>query len=400
VVAANDFGAGLVGRVPAELAGRAFVSLLHEEDRAEAAARLAECAGDAGRAHRWPARLLRRNGTAAWTEQIGRALPGDGEGGPHVLVLCQDVSAHREAGEALEAARARVAGILESITDGFFALDAAWRFTYVNREAERMLRRARGELLGRTYWECFPRAEGSVFAREYRRVMDERVPAVFEAPSTSLPDVWFQVHAYPCEGGVASYFHDVTSRREAEEALRSLSLVDDLTGLHNRRGLGTLARQQMRVAERTGRGFTLLFLDVDGLKAVNDALGHPAGDRLLSDVAAVLRETFREADVLARLGGDEFAVLALDDGDGDGDAAGETVVERLRARVAVHNQVSPRPYALSVSVGAVRYDPARPTTLDDLLRAADARMYEEKRQKQPIVDSRDHTSNSDTRTAP
>ncbi|HKH76126.1 MAG TPA: PAS domain-containing protein, partial [Rubrobacteraceae bacterium] len=119
-----------------------------------------------------------------------------------------------------EARRGRhVTDILESITDAFFALDRRWRFTYVNREAERLLSRSREELIGRDLWEQFPRAAGSTFYSEFRRALEEGVTVGFEERFVPLGR-WFAVRAYPSEVGLSVYFRDVSERKRAEEALR------------------------------------------------------------------------------------------------------------------------------------------------------------------------------------
>lgn len=111
------------------------------------------------------------------------------------------------------------ARILESITAAFFALDREWRFTYINAEAERLLSRTREELLGRNVWEEFPAAIGSTFKHEYRRAVDTQAAVAFEAFYPPL-DTWFEARAYPSSDGLSVYFHDVSARRRAEEALR------------------------------------------------------------------------------------------------------------------------------------------------------------------------------------
>jgi len=115
--------------------------------------------------------------------------------------------------------------ILESITDAFFALDSDWRFTYVNAQAERLLSRTRGELLGCTVWEEFPGAVGSVFEREYRRAMREQVPVTFEEFFSPL-GIWFEVRAFPSAAGLSVFFHDRTEqveRRRREQFLADLA---------------------------------------------------------------------------------------------------------------------------------------------------------------------------------
>lgn len=114
---------------------------------------------------------------------------------------------------------ARVTNILESITDAFFAVDRTWRFTYVNREAERLLHRSREELLGRVLWKEFPEAVGATFQKKYQEAMARQKPVQFEEHYPPL-DAWFDVRAYPAAEGLSVYFHDVTARRLAEEKIR------------------------------------------------------------------------------------------------------------------------------------------------------------------------------------
>jgi len=117
-------------------------------------------------------------------------------------------------------------------------------------------------------------------------------------------------------------------RHRLLSALRSLSLIDDLTGLYNRRGFADLGEQYLKLARRTARGVTMVFLDLDRFKTINDSLGHHVGDQALMKVADILRATFRRSDIVARLGGDEFAVLALE---ASGESS-ELLLYRLRER--------------------------------------------------------------------
>jgi two-component system cell cycle response regulator len=163
-------------------------------------------------------------------------------------------------------------------------------------------------------------------------------------------------------------------RHRMQAQLRQLAIIDELTGLHNRRGFATLAEHQLKLAWRRGTPAAVLFVDLDGLKGINDTYGHPEGDRALTDTADLLRTTFRTSDLLARVGGDEFCVFLP-----DCDPPMATVVtERLREAVRAHNESAGRPYALSLSVGVAEYDPAEHAAVDDLIEHADRSMYREK----------------------
>ncbi len=168
-------------------------------------------------------------------------------------------------------------------------------------------------------------------------------------------------------------------RHRLFEALRSLSLIDDLTGLYNRRGFADLGEQHLKLARRSRRGITMVYFDLDRLKTINDSLGHHVGDRALRKVADILRATFRRSDIIARLGGDEFGVLALE----AADERSETLVARLRERVDDFNQNRSEPYSLSVSIGMVHLEDDPGVRLRDLVAAADEAMYREKNAKRP-----------------
>ncbi|MEH2313418.1 MAG: GAF domain-containing protein [Nostoc sp.] len=130
-------------------------------------------------------------------------------------LLAHEQAAHAES----EAARTRINNLLESITDGFFALDKKWQFTYINGQAERLLQKNQYEFLGKNIWEVFPEIIGTTFDREYHRAILEQVSVEFEEfyPPQKC---WLQVHAYPAKDGLSVYFQDITERRKTAKALQ------------------------------------------------------------------------------------------------------------------------------------------------------------------------------------
>lgn len=167
----------------------------------------------------------------------------------------------------------------------------------------------------------------------------------------------------------------------AYEEIRDLALIDDLTGLRNRRGFFLLAQQQRRQAARSGDPAFIVFLDIDGLKQVNDSLGHEAGDQLLRGAARVLQITFRESDILARLGGDEFCVFAV-----DGICNPQMIRERLLRNIAAFNSSRlDSPFPLSASIGIYPCAADDPTPLEQFVRRADEAMYVDKRSRHALA---------------
>ena len=176
--------------------------------------------------------------------------------------------------------------------------------------------------------------------------------------------------------GFRSTFHDVTDRTELQLQLIDLVGLDDLTGLRNRGGFLRSAEDQLKLTRRRGTPLVLLFIDVDGLKQVNDGLGHAAGDHLLRDAADLLATTFRESDVVARVGGDEFCVLLTSDA-----SEAWLAIRRLLDAIEEHHKPAGagRPYELSLSIGSATFDPERPCTIEELMEQADRAMYANKR---------------------
>jgi len=159
-----------------------------------------------------------------------------------------------------------------------------------------------------------------------------------------------------------------------QQEIRNLTLRDELTGIYNRRGFFALVEYQFTMAKRSKTGLFMLYADLDNLKIINDTLGHQEGDRALIETADILRNNFRQSDIIARIGGDEFVVFPV----GTSADCVDKILGRLEKALEAYNVENNSGYSLSISAGISFYDPELPCTIDDLLAAADRSMYERK----------------------
>jgi diguanylate cyclase (GGDEF)-like protein len=194
-------------------------------------------------------------------------------------------------------------------------------------------------------------------------VMLERAPAATEPKLGSIGELLSQA----LEGPAMALDYALTFRR-----VEALSVTDDLTQLYNSRYLNQVLRREAKRASRSGRPLSLLFMDLDGFKSVNDTHGHLAGSRALVEAAAVIRGSARETDVAARFGGDEFAIILPD----TGSEGAASVADRVRERIAAHpflagNGLNLR---LTASIGVATL-PDVAASAEELVRAADVAMY-------------------------
>ncbi|WP_022851177.1 GGDEF domain-containing protein [Limisalsivibrio acetivorans] len=166
-------------------------------------------------------------------------------------------------------------------------------------------------------------------------------------------------------------------RQKTIAELHKMSFRDELTKLNNRRGFMLQAEELLKVSRRANKKFAVFFIDLDGMKWINDNLGHKEGDNALIDTADIMMQTFRESDILSRLGGDEFAAAMLV----DDDKAVKLVRDRFDKRVKRLNESGKRDYTLSISIGVAFYNQSSFESLEELMDHADDLMYEEKKKK-------------------
>jgi diguanylate cyclase (GGDEF)-like protein/PAS domain S-box-containing protein len=168
---------------------------------------------------------------------------------------------------------------------------------------------------------------------------------------------------------------DVSEKKHMEEQLIKLSRADSLTGCYNRRyGLELLDRY-LKLSQRNKSSILLAFLDIDGFKAINDTFGHDEGDNVLKEVAGLLKSILREIDIICRMGGDEFLLIFPDSSLKEV----SLIISRLQKNLSQLNKTIKKDYSIKFSIGFSEYLPDKPKTLNELIRIADQRMYEEKK---------------------
>lgn len=289
----------------------------------------------------------------------------------------------RETEKSLRQSEREFRLLIDSAPDAVF-IQVGGYLTYLNQRAVEFFGATSAEeLLGSPLIDRFH--------PDYREILQERLQLLREKkPVPTMEQKYLKLDGsvidveasavpitFQNREGSLSFAHDITHRKRMEAEIREMSFRDQLTELYNRRGFITLAGQQLLAANRTQKPMLLIFLDCDGLKSINDTLGHEAGDSALVDTAHLLRQTFREADIVARLGGDEFAVLSIDAAERNP----EELLKRLAQNIDAFNAASTRAYRLAMSWGTAVYDPHAPSTLDELMSVADGLMYARKREK-------------------
>ena len=307
------------------------------------------------------------------------------------LIIKRDINHRRLAEESLRESEERYKYLIEHADEIIYQTDASGRLLFVNPACAKVLKFSEEEVVGRNYLSLITPEFRETAEKFYTRQFLKKIPNTYlEIPVMAKDgsEVWIGQNAQLVIKqnqivGFQAVARDITERRRALAELESLSLTDDLTGLYNRRGFLTLAEQQLKQAHRTGEQAVLVFADLDGLKQINDRYGHQEGSNAIVKSAEILRQTFRESDILARLGGDEFTVLATVASNDKATA----IKTRLQQKLRAFNARRDLPYDLSMSIGIALLDPNGELPIEELIRKADAAMYKHKQQKREKVKS-------------
>ncbi len=369
--------------VPDLLEMPSLTPLVAPEDQATVEERLRQRLSGETRTSTHVMRGVRRDGTCIDLEVYSTRT--EHEGRPAVTGTMIDVTAQRARERALEQREQRYRELIENASDVVYTHDLTGRLTSLNRSGQRLTGFTEEEACTMEVTDFVPLSHraliGSLIERHVRDRQD--VTSEFEIVTRAGHRKVLEVSTRLIERDgvpveIQGIARDITSRKEQERALRSLAIIDELTGLYNRRGLLTLAERHLKLAARKKSGVFLLFADLDGLKQINDTCGHLEGDRALVDSANILRQTFRSADIIARLGGDEFTVFPLE-------AVAESadlLISRLEENLRAHNEANAgRGYRIALSVGIARCEPDSSWSIDQLLAHADEALYKQKRER-------------------
>ena len=300
----------------------------------------------------------------------------DGKAITGASVVARDITERKRAAGSL----AQQAAAMKASMDGMAIIDHGGVCTYLNDAYAKIFGYENPERLIGASWEMF------FYDEELTRLKERIMPAVWRDGSWRGEAIGLRVNGgtLPLEisissvagGGLVQVVRDITERKKIEETLRNSSLKDDLTGLFNRRGLLKQAAPYFDFARRQKEKLLLLFIDLDGMKKINDEFGHNEGDNALISTAAILNRSFRSSDIIARLGGDEFTVLVT-----DLSVSKEEAISRLNDNLKAYNAGETRGHKLAFSIGVASLEPERMTCFEELLEQADQAMYEQKRMK-------------------
>jgi diguanylate cyclase (GGDEF)-like protein/PAS domain S-box-containing protein len=259
------------------------------------------------------------------------------------------------------------------------------RLLYANRKLGELFGYTREEMLALpTVLDVIARSHKDTVRETMRKRLDGEIKEIEYTVRGVRKDgrfIHLDVRSVRAEHGgrpaVIGTMVDITARKQFEDALRTLALVDELTGLYNRRGFVSLAERQLSLARRKKQPLVLIAADVDDLKGINDRFGHAVGDQALVAAAGILKQTYREADIIARLGGDEFTVFPIEASSGSTDM----LVDRLNGNLRRYNDRHQREFTLSMSTGVALLEGELSKDVQQLLSEADSQLYRQKRER-------------------
>lgn len=371
VVFVNGATLAHTGYTAGELLSRPFLNFIHPEDRESALQHYRELLEKKSPLYSCPFKILAKDGSVKWVETNSVVI--EWEGKPATLHFLTDITPRKILEEELQRLMAEKSLILDSLTELVVFLDRDMHVIWANRAAGQSVGKNPEELFLAKCHEIWQGKSAPCPGCPVVRAMETGQVCTGEVAS---PDGRFwSITATPVkdkEGrviGAVEATLDITERKRYEEQLKFLSLHDSLTGLYNR---AFFQEELRRLSGSREYPITILVADLDGLKLVNDTLGHAKGDEMLQACADVLRNSLRRSDIVARIGGDEFAAILPK----TGEKTGEDLARRIRSAVEAYNKEHPElPLHLSLGVATCQ---SAAESLEETFKKADDLMYRNK----------------------
>ncbi|MEN6332386.1 MAG: sensor domain-containing diguanylate cyclase [Smithella sp.] len=300
---------------------------------------------------------------------------------PVLFSIIRDISKRIIAEQLLQESENNLRALLNAVTESFFLMNKDGVILAANETMARRFGIDLDMLAGSCIYDLIEPDIAQLRRDQANLVINTGRPVRFE-------DIRFnrnidQVY-YPVFDGngqvvrIAVFGIDITEHRKMEHHLETMALTDQLTGLYNRRGFINLAERQLKFSKRSKQKMLLFFADVDGMKWINDNLGHEDGDKALIDTAKILVKTFRRSDIVSRIGGDEFAILAPE----ADEKTAEGLLKRLHKLINKNNARKGRKFDISISIGCAVFDPHHHDSLNELMSRADMQMYQDKKSRE------------------
>lgn len=370
----------VLGWTPSDLVGRNVVEFIHPADQRIASDQSAKL--NRGETAVLRTRIRNSAGDYLWMAQNVRPiLSGDGDVVARASVW-RDITTEVEALEALAKSEERFRSAMRSAPTGVALIDAGRRFRAVNPALCRILAREESWLLTHAMGDVVHPADDSRELDLHTAVDSSQVDVLTADLRCIRSDgqtVWVRESVSPLIGSGAdeasvAHFADITAARQAEERLHFLALHDELTGQLRPAALTPILGEMLaKHHANPARTLGVLFLDVDGMKGVNDTYGHEVGDKVIKMAAERIAASVRPHDSVARVGGDEFVVVVPDMASIDNVLA---IAERLQNQFQLPMQVESTALHMTLSIGVAAAEPGDEP--DQLLRRADLAMYASK----------------------
>lgn len=352
-------------------------------DQATIAMEALRTAGKEGVAYGRCIRISLPNGETRWFELSVAKRPSADPATNTLLAFSRDITERKQAEEAISSMRTQLLSVLQTIPDMVWLKDMDGVYLLCNHAFERLTGKAASEVVGKADLELFGRERVKTFLESDKAAIEEGtlISEEWVISQENGQSVLLETRKVPVLGaggevvGVLGVSRDVTELNASHQKIQQMAFYDPVTSLPNRSLFNDRLRQVVNAASSLGQRASVMLIDIDHFKMVNDTMGHPVGDQLLCQVAARLRESVRDHDTVARLGGDEFAILLPDIRQSDDlGRVANTILERFKECFLLDG----KELFISCSVGIALY-PDDSADVNDLVKYADSAMYLAKR---------------------